>query len=402
MKFPTPPFPDFATGGTYPAGSHAWSGQPVRVAPVGGTLDGGSGITPGKRIPAQNMNHLIGGLGDYFANLRILPVTRWRTELGTAWSPGALGCEVIWDPVLSIFIRRTVTPGVGSDVQYSKDRKIWTSSGTFPSGGSTDVVEAIGTNGAGTVLAVVHNGTIAVPMRVYKSTDGIAYTLTATLDATQVLGPAWLYYDPVLALWVVSAVWDTGSIISEFEPYVAYSSDGVTWTRSADLPGQIASFACIPRLAGNGAGLLVIAEQTTGLVWRSIDGTSWQRAQVPPGAPLLTLCYADAYGCFFGVDSGSGLWQSFNGNEWTSVVQVPVTAGHAAGMAFGNGALIVGDGAKTGVFAYSLDGGKTWGWRTELANPIQQVSFARGQFFAGCIMGLSGVGLVYSSRDFTP
>ena len=89
------------------------------------------------------------------------------------------------------------------------------------------------------------------------------------------------------------------------------STDGLNWTRASQLPVQ-------PLMSSGGAaGLYVSAGAGSGETWRTLDGKSWARIQVP-AAVGLGITFKLAGGGYVGTGAvGFGMLRSADGVTWT-------------------------------------------------------------------------------------
>ncbi|MDB4894446.1 MAG: family serine peptidase [Firmicutes bacterium] len=115
--------------------------------------------------------------------------------------------------------------------------------------------------------------------------------------------------------------------------HIAYSADGLAWTRAITVPGDSDLF----QVAYGGGRFVAAGARPTGLLYTSADGKQWTRVE-PGGSQLLGVIYGG--GRFLAWNQESIL-TSADGQHWTTE---PNPAG-AARFAYGGGRFVaVGEG----------------------------------------------------------
>jgi hypothetical protein len=160
--------------------------------------------------------------------------------------------------------------------------------------------------GAPTPVVTADNGPAASggsTTLIWRSTDGVHWS--------QVDSPAFsgLTISSVLGLATGFVVL---SVTSPDETgWALASTDGLNWTRTSQLPVQ-------PLMSSSGAaGLYVSAGAGSGETWRTLDGKSWTRVNVPTGVNL-GITFKLAGGGYVGTGAvGFGLLRSADGVTWT-------------------------------------------------------------------------------------
>lgn len=199
--------------------------------------------------------------------------------------------------------------------------------------GSTVRINAIASNGSGTMVQVGSGGVVR------RSTDyGVTWAAAASSPLT---GAADLYsvvWDPTIAKFVLggdsAALW--------------YSSDGNTWTQISGGSNPFGGGERIASLSSNGAGT-ILATGSAGTVATSTNGTSFTSRTTGFGA---TNVAASCWGRneFVAVNTACRVERSADGITWTlKVVDLSgSTLTSVTGIAFGHDRYVVTIGAAGG------------------------------------------------------
>jgi hypothetical protein len=184
--------------------------------------------------------------------------------------------------------------------------------------------------GNGMFLAVGGSGTGA------KSSDGITWTTVTTIPT---FASRWLYMSFGSGLFILSYL-----ITNSFTRFYT-SSDGATWTPTADMSGQITAVAY-----GNGlyVGLDTISAQS----YTSTDGLTWTAHAISASAAWSDIAFGN--GLFIAVADGVAATSS-DGINWTQAT-LTISLGISQIEFLGGLFMIVGKGA---VSLESVDG-LTW------------------------------------------
>jgi hypothetical protein len=285
----------------------------------------------------------------------------------------------------------------------STDGLNWTASTNNP----FSVGNALGIAWNGSYWIVVGNNTGST-VSIATSTDGMTWTPSATNQLTGGLGVA-AGLGPVqnslmniqTAVTPLSALYVAGGYGTNT---LAYSTDGITWTASANgnsvfdntsVTGKCFAVAYGNRWVAGGFGTNRLAYSTDGITWTgSTSGNS----------VLTSGCYVVAYGNGLWVAGGSGtnrLAYSTNGINWTGSTSgnsVFITGCNA--VAYANELWVAG-GFGTNQLAYSTDG-ITWTASTSgnsvLTGECDAIAYANGRWVAG---GYGGTRLAYSTDGIT-
>ncbi len=161
------------------------------------------------------------------------------------------------------------------------------------------------------------------------------------------------------------------------EESIAYSTDGITWTASADHPfgrGVSNSVAY-----GNGKFVAVGTDvyNKGGIIASSTDGITWTEVMTTVYKYYDIVWGADKFVIGGGQGSGKGMAYSSDGVTWTAVKDTGAIDSAIDKIAWGDGKFIVG----TTNIAYSTDGIK---W-TEAANNPFGLAGDWGNFSSGSI-----------------
>lgn len=199
----------------------------------------------------------------------------------------------------------------GTAAQRSADGRVWEQTASFGEGASLDKVES---SDAGYV-AYGYGGTQA-----WASPDGVAWTAIDVPVADGWLSDVELVGDRVLALVTLHA--DGTSLLLRG---ALGASGAVTWddTSPSSVDGEGLR---VDSISQGPEGLLALGWDTTDLVpalWRSSDGSAWQRLDAAPDAMGGSVGPEPAWGAagWVGVGtssdgSGDQLWRSTDGEEW--------------------------------------------------------------------------------------
>jgi len=122
------------------------------------------------------------------------------------------------------------------------------------------------------------------------------------------------------------------------------SADGLSWQPGPVLTDDTEAFLTVSAVAATEAGFLVavnldpLGESRYSALWHSVDGVTWQLATPPQlGAGDTLTGLTDVDGQFIATDSSGNLWSSIDGNSWETLLG-------PGGMVPLNGALIaIGD-----------------------------------------------------------
>jgi hypothetical protein len=193
--------------------------------------------------------------------------------------------------------------------------------------------------GGPTVFARPKGGFVAFVLRqdknfnpesdVLTSTDGTVWSMQSTVPGSV---EAVTYSGDTAVAVGCSNYGSAGSGTNSFEAWT--TSDFKTW-RSAILPAPSGEFECVRGLAVGPAGYLAWAfaqSASPNLMWRSDDGTSWQRVTttgLPWNANVLELIsVAGGYAIEGFLGDRAATWFSPDGVTWTQAWTGPAPVGY--------------------------------------------------------------------------
>ena len=218
--------------------------------------------------------------------------------------------------------------------------------------------------------------------RVYKSTDGLNWTQTATVSGD----PGWIAFGN--GRFVI-----TDNTSGQERAF--YSDDGVLWQG----PFSVFSGGGLGSLCGIAYGpqgfVTVESDGSYGSIHVSADGETWSQA-LPrtdnEGAGLALAGVAYGAGIYAVVGSGGVIYTSPDAANWTKRA-TPIPSEYYMGVCYGAGQFVaVGQG---GAIIASTDGGATWTLRDTISGVcLNDVYYGNGKYHA---LGYGGV--IVSSAD---
>jgi hypothetical protein len=193
--------------------------------------------------------------------------------------------------------------------------------------------------GGPTVFARPEGGFVAFVLRqdkdfnpesdVLTSSDGTVWNMQSTVPGSV---EAVAYSEDTAVAAGCSNYGGAGSGTNSFEAWT--TSDFKTW-RSAILPGPSGDFGCVSGLVVGPAGYLAwtfAQSASPDLMWRSADGTSWQRVTttgLPWNANVLELIsVAGGYAIEGFLSDRAATWYSPDGVTWTQAWTGPGPLGY--------------------------------------------------------------------------
>jgi hypothetical protein len=240
----------------------------------------------------------------------------------------------------------------------STDPSSWHRVTSLPAPEGSGIAAAV-TDRSGAVLAVGESGGAAA---VWRSTDGVAWTLT-TLPEPGAGATEWLTSVAESSDGFVAAGYEQ-SATAQREAAFWRSADGSSWVRATTqtpvAAGEVTGMAALP--SGKLIAVGITGDERTGTaaVWQSTDGGStWQAFSSPTFATGRMLAVVAAGGGVVAVgerqdQTGAAAWYSADGENWVS----------ASGSGLDNGGLQL---VMTAV-ASDGSGFVAAGWRTDAGN----------------------------------
>jgi hypothetical protein len=338
MGAPSKPY-QYANTGNYPAGANPWSGQPTRVLP------GTAYLTPNTKVPAQNLNYVMGqnsdAVGALWTYLVSLPAQNWslaQTPAGSTdhWS------AFCYNTFSNTWIAATRTESGGHNYLFNANAvgplgATWTQTLTRSSA-NTAVGAIVPTNAAQFVTADCPYSGSSISVRladISAATWNQIQSLTANGSgdtvSIQVIGAYYVLIGgqaiystttPTTSSWTARTMPSGTTSASEYKAacsgsvYVAIpaningqqkyirSTDGIAFTAvtQATVGGsdQLGAVAYGPGTSGNGLFMFCVL-RSTGVndFFQSSDGSTWvHRGQIdgtsvgiiPPGLTAHMLC----------------------------------------------------------------------------------------------------------------